>query len=69
MGYDFVIEYKTGKENVVADALSRREEPGELLALSTPLPRWLVTIQEEVAANSKLQKIVQNIQHGEAVGP
>lgn len=63
MGYDFVIECKTGKENVVADALCKKEEPGELL------PRWLVTIQEEVAANSKFQKMMQNIQHGKVVGP
>lgn len=69
MGYDFVILYKAGKENVVVDALSRREEQGELLALSTPFPRWLTTIQEEVAANSKLQKMAQNIQQGQAMGP
>jgi hypothetical protein len=26
MGFDFVVEYKQGRENTVVDALSRREE-------------------------------------------
>lgn len=29
IGYDFVVEYKAGKENLVADALSRKEGTNE----------------------------------------
>jgi hypothetical protein len=37
LGFDFVVEYKPGAQNVVADALSRRDKlSGELLSLSTP---------------------------------
>lgn len=39
MGYDFVIEYKTGVSNAVVDALSRRGETCSLAALSGP--EWL----------------------------
>ncbi|GKE73390.1 putative mitochondrial protein [Tanacetum coccineum] len=35
MGYDYEVVYKQGKDNAVANALSRRENVGELLAIST----------------------------------
>ena len=54
MGYDFQVEYQKGVENLVADALSRKEEKAKLAAISTPVPRWLDTIKEKVLTNSKL---------------
>lgn len=40
MGYSFVVEYNKGKDNRVADALSRREEDkqGILCSISFPVP-------------------------------
>ena len=69
MGYDFQVEYRKGVENVVANALSIKEEKVELAAISTPIPRWLDTIKEEVLTNSKLQHLVKLVQEGEVVGP
>lgn len=34
MGYDYDINYKKGKEYIVADALSRRDNPGDLCTIS-----------------------------------
>jgi hypothetical protein len=69
LGYDYDIEYKRGKENLVADALSRVEEPKTLMAISHPVPYWLEPIQEEIQSNPELQALVIRIQAGEAVGP
>jgi hypothetical protein len=63
LGYDYEIEYKRGRENSVADALSRIEGPKSLMAISHPIPHWLEPIQNE------LQALVERIQEGEAVGP
>ena len=51
LGYAFIVEYKHGKENVVADALSRRGDTGlveadcskvgTLCIISFPTPNWL----------------------------
>jgi hypothetical protein len=43
IGYDFVVEFRARKENLVADALSRQEditEKGTLWAISTPIVNW-----------------------------
>ena len=69
MGYDCEIKYKRGKDNFVADALSRAKTPRELLAFSYPLPHWLKPIQTETQAAPKAQALVNLIQEGEAIGP
>lgn len=45
IGYDFIMEYKNGKENKVADALSRQHESnnieGSLAVITFPTPIWI----------------------------
>ena len=42
MGYGYEITYKKGKENLVADALSRTfDDHVSLSTISMPIPNWL----------------------------
>jgi hypothetical protein len=48
LGYDYEIIYKKGKENIVADALSRKhEEEGSLFCLSLLVPDWIEEVCQE----------------------
>lgn len=73
LGFDFVVEYKRGKENTVADVLSRREEEGNSMGtnyvVSLVLYDWIEAIKEEVRSHPFLQQLVQRIKEGEVVGP
>ena len=58
LGFDFVVEYKPSAMNVVADALSRRdEEQGEWLALSAPQFSLFDDIRQEINGDSALSQL------------
>ncbi|PHT93950.1 hypothetical protein T459_01832 [Capsicum annuum] len=58
MGFDFRVEYKAGRINTAADALSRREEVGDMLfVISQPE----VLIFEEVRAKVKQSPILHEL--------
>lgn len=73
IGYDFVIEYKIGKSNVVADALSRVSEvevaDGETsevwVVTCGPVPEFLSILRKENAEAQDLKGIRQQYDKGE----
>ncbi|KAK8947224.1 hypothetical protein KSP39_PZI006735 [Platanthera zijinensis] len=68
LGYDYEIVYKQGKENLVADALSRLPDSTFFL-LSVSLIESLDDIQREIASDPELQPIVEALSQGQPTPP
>ncbi|KAF5459790.1 hypothetical protein F2P56_019708 [Juglans regia] len=66
IGYDFTIDYKRGKENKVADALSRKsEEQSATLALTTfPTSLWVEELKQSYQLYPIIQDIYEKLQQG-----
>ncbi|KAH0738331.1 hypothetical protein KY290_037036 [Solanum tuberosum] len=56
LGYDYSILYNKGKDNIVVDALSRKEDPIKLLSISSVQANLLSDIRSSWSQDSKLQK-------------
>ena len=64
LGYDIEIIYKKGKKNVVADALSRKDEDVEALlrAISIIQPDWINEAREEWKNDEEVWELIQKLQ-------
>jgi hypothetical protein len=64
LGYDFEIVYKKGKQNVVVDALSRKDEDVEafLCAISIIQPDWIIEARDEWKNDEKVWTLIQKLQ-------
>ena len=61
-GYDFSVEYRPGRLNTVADALSRRDQQEENLhALSEPSFQLYTDLRQEINADPTLRHLRDNI--------
>ena len=61
--FDFSIEYKQGKENVVADALSRKfsDKEEHCLAISSAVPTWMTKITHTYEGDTKCIQLLQEL--------
>jgi hypothetical protein len=64
LGYDFEIIYKNGKQNVVADALSRKDEDVEsfVYAISIIQPDWIIEARDEWKNDKKVWTLIERLQ-------
>jgi hypothetical protein len=69
-GYDYEIIYKKDKENVVADALSRKyEDEGSIFSLSFIVPDWLQVVRQEWLQDPKRSQLIQQLQSSALAPP
>lgn len=56
--FDFQIEYKKGKENIVADALSRKHS---LMAISLVTPKWTDEVVQSYSQDTTCKKLLEEL--------
>jgi hypothetical protein len=61
MGYNYTIEYKKGKDNKAADALSRKPNTESMRAISTVLPLWVNDVQTSYTGDSKCKELEEQL--------
>jgi hypothetical protein len=62
LGYDFVVDYKKGVENRVADVLSRKdgwEEGLSLSLLSIPIANWVEDLKQQYTEDEGLKQLME----------
>ena len=61
LGFDYQVEYKKGKENKVADALSRQIAPEQLMAITTANPLWVTEVIDSYSKDDHCKELITKL--------
>jgi hypothetical protein len=61
LGLNYMIVYKKGSDNTVADALSRRDVKESFMAVSYASPQWLSAVTDSYADNLEAQPLLTQL--------
>ena len=62
--FDFDILYKKGKENRVAENLSRKHEiDSSICAISIVVPKWISEFQSEYVKDPKTRNLIEEVEN------
>jgi hypothetical protein len=57
MGYNYKVDYKKGKENKAADALSHRPRHINTMAITSAVPLWVQEVLDSYIGDAKCTKL------------
>jgi hypothetical protein len=61
LGYNYTVEYKKGKENKVADALSRMKHNLLTIFSCAAIPVWVTEVTKSYAEDTKCKELIQQL--------
>jgi hypothetical protein len=71
LGYNFVKEFKSGRDNKVGDALSRQGDDGgsaqeefSVSLISFPTPDWIGDLKSSYTGDEKAQAVLEDLRKG-----
>jgi len=64
MGLDYSIQYKKGKENLAADAMSRCQEEGSAASITVVIPAWCKEVVDSYKGDEHIQSLWEKIALG-----
>eukprot|EP00268_Persea_americana_P037822 TRINITY_DN37516_c0_g1_i1.p1 TRINITY_DN37516_c0_g1~~TRINITY_DN37516_c0_g1_i1.p1 ORF type:complete len:145 (+),score=23.32 TRINITY_DN37516_c0_g1_i1:126-560(+) len=68
LGYGFQVNYRSGKSNVVDDALSRKVEDGDITAISSLFATWINEVKVKHHQDKDVQDKLQRLK-GRSLDP
>jgi hypothetical protein len=61
LGYDYRIEYKKGRENKAADALSRAPDMHTTMAITAAVPKWITDVTNSYATDTYCKELIAKL--------